>query len=189
MPRTALFVIDIQVSLAQNATTEIPHAARILEAGTSILQRARQSIDAASLHGIAPDVEIVFVQHEESADKGALVKGSRPWELVFKPRDDNKWERLVSKDVRDAFSSNPRLAAQLRNSGIDTIVAFGIQSECCVLSTCSGALAAGFNVVLLKGAHSTYDDVDGKLAGAIEEEVESELARAGAEVVPWESWM
>jgi nicotinamidase-related amidase len=92
------------------------------------------------------------------------------------------------RDLGDAFESNPRLAAQLRNSGVDTIVAFGIQSECCVLSTCSGALAAGFNVILLKGAHSTYD-ADGKLAGAIEEEVESELARAGAEVVPWESWM
>jgi nicotinamidase-related amidase len=66
-------------------------------------------------------------------------------------------------------------------------VAFGIQSECCVLSTCRGALAYGFNVVLLEGAHSTYD-IDGKPAGAIEGEVESQLERAGAEVVPWELW-
>lgn len=66
-------------------------------------------------------------------------------------------------------------------------MAFGIQSECCVLSTCRGALAAGFNVTLLKGAHSTYD-ADGKTAGAIEEDVESELAGAGAEVLPWELW-
>lgn len=98
MPRTALFVIDIQVELAQNATTEIPHAARIREAVTSILVRARQAIDAAS--GVS-DVEIVFVQHEESADKGPLVKGSKPWGLVFKPRDGNTWERLVTKDVRE----------------------------------------------------------------------------------------
>jgi len=56
-----------------------------------------------------------------------------------------------------------------------------------VLSTCRGALAAGFNVVLLKGAHSTYD-IGSKTAQVIEEEVESELAQAGAEIVPWELW-
>ena len=56
-----------------------------------------------------------------------------------------------------------------------------------MLSTCRGALAAGFDVVLLGGAHSTYD-IDGKPAGAIEGEVEAQLVRAGAEVVPWELW-
>jgi nicotinamidase-related amidase len=101
MARTALFVIDIQVELAQNATTEIPHAERIRGAGTRVLQRARQAIDSASEHGVVPDLEIVFVQHEEVAEKGPLVKGSKPWELVFKPRDNNRWERLVSKDIRE----------------------------------------------------------------------------------------
>ncbi|KAF2821295.1 Isochorismatase hydrolase [Ophiobolus disseminans] len=187
MARTALFVIDIQVELAQNAATEISHAERIRDGGTQILQSARQAIDSASEHERVPDLEIVFVQHEEVAEKGPLVKGSKAWKLVFKPRDDNRWERLVSKDVRDAFESNPQLAVELRNEGVETIVAFGIQSECCVLSTCRGALAAGFNVVLLQGAHSTYD-IDGKTAGAIEGEVEAQLVTTGAEVVPWELW-
>jgi nicotinamidase-related amidase len=87
----------------------------------------------------------------------------------------------------DAFESNSQLAVQLKNGGVETIVAFGIQSECCVLSTCRGALASGFNVILLQGAHSTYD-IDGKPSGAIEGEVESQLERVGAELVPWESW-
>jgi len=87
----------------------------------------------------------------------------------------------------DTFSSNPQLASQLKNSNIDTIVAFGIQSECCVLSTCRGALAAGFKVVLLQGAHSTYN-AHGKTAGEIEEEVEEQLGREGAKVVPSEVW-
>jgi nicotinamidase-related amidase len=101
MARTALFVIDIQVELAQNATTEIPHAERIREAGTSILQRARQAIDSVDKHGRTPDLEIVFVQHEEVAEKGPLVKGSKAWELVFKPRYNDRWETLVSKNVRE----------------------------------------------------------------------------------------
>ncbi|KAL1797059.1 hypothetical protein ACET3X_005599 [Alternaria dauci] len=187
MPRTALFVIDVQAELAQNATTEIPHAERIRAAGSSILQRARSAIDSASKQGRVSELEIVFVQHEEGAEKGALVRGSKAWELVFQPRDDDRWERLVSKDVRDTFASNPQLAVQLKNEGVDTIVAFGIQSECCVLSTCRGALAAGFKVLLLSGAHSTYD-IGGKPAEAVEREVEAQLEREGAEVVPWDSW-
>jgi len=101
MARAALFVIDIQVELAQNATTEIPHAERILDAGTRILQRARQAIDSATEQGRVPGLEIVFVQHEEVAEKGPLIKGSKPWELVFKPQDNGRWERLVSKDIRE----------------------------------------------------------------------------------------
>ena len=66
-------------------------------------------------------------------------------------------------------------------------MAFGIQSENCVLSTCNGALAAGLKVTLLQGAHSTYD-VDGKKAEEIETDVEQELKEKGANIIPWESW-
>ena len=87
----------------------------------------------------------------------------------------------------DTFTSNPDLAADLRSRDVDTIVAFGIQSECCVLSTCRGALAAGFKVVLLRGAHSTYE-AGGKSAGEIERDVEAMLGAEGAEVLEWEEW-
>ena len=87
----------------------------------------------------------------------------------------------------DTFESNPELASQLKTEGVDTVVAFGIQSECCVRSTCLGALEAGFKVVLLQGAHSTYD-ADGKRAGEIEKHVEEELRASGVTVIPWEVW-
>ena len=85
----------------------------------------------------------------------------------------------------DTFASNPDLAASLKGSGVREIIAFGIQSECCVESTCSGALEAGFEVTLLAGAHSTYDDGD-KRAQDIEREVEQRLRTKGAKVVKWE---
>ena len=206
MPRTALFVIDIQQALALSTTTSIPHASRILNAGPSILAKVRAAIDTTRSQGLNPDLEIVIVQHEETPDKGALQRGSKEWELVFPPRANDEYERLASKNVRtsplslmtslftpsdcsagDAFTSNPDLAADLRSRGVDTIVAFGIQSECCVLSTCRGALAAGFRVVLLRGAHSTYD-AGGKSAGEIERDVEAMLGADGAEVLEWEEW-
>ncbi len=85
----------------------------------------------------------------------------------------------------DTFESNPSLASELKAQGVEHIIAFGIQSECCVESTCNGALAAGFKVTLLSGAHSTYDDGD-KNAERIEREVEDRLRQKGSSVVPWQ---
>ncbi|KAF1348285.1 hypothetical protein EJ07DRAFT_141966, partial [Lizonia empirigonia] len=113
-------------------------------------------------------------------------RGPRAWDLVFPPRERDANEMLIAKSVRDAFASNPWLAADLRARDVGTVVAFGIQSECCVLVTCRGALEERFRVVLLRGAHGTYDG-DGKTAVEIGRGVE-ELQRAGAEVVDWEAW-
>jgi nicotinamidase-related amidase len=87
----------------------------------------------------------------------------------------------------DTFVPNPGLADELRARDVGTIVAFGIQSECCVLSTSLGALAEGFEVALLSGAHSTYDN-DGKTAVLIEREVEDMLESQGARIVDWKMW-
>jgi nicotinamidase-related amidase len=100
MPRTALFVIDIQEDLAGELGTEIPHAGRIREAGTKILADARQTIDTAREKGEDPSLTIIFVQHDEKAEEGALVRGSKPWELIFKPREGDKAERVVAKQTR-----------------------------------------------------------------------------------------
>lgn len=66
----------------------------------------------------------------------------------------------------------------------------GIQSEYCVRETSLGALSAGIKVIVLQGAHSTYDDTDsGKSATQLEAQVEEELKAKGAVVVPWEKWL
>ncbi len=91
---------------------------------------------------------------------------------------------MLTQLVGDTFESNPILASGLQVAGIEEIIAFGIQSECCVESTCAGALAAGFKVTVLSGAHSTYDS-EGKTAEDIEREVEERLRLQGAKIVPW----
>ncbi|KAL1910918.1 hypothetical protein Sste5344_003090 [Sporothrix stenoceras] len=182
--RTALFVIDIQGELANDPATQIPYADRVVQAGTKILQSARRAIADASatIDDKTPSI-IVFVQHEET--DGGLVRGSEAWKLVFPPQSGVDTEILVPKTTRDTFESNPDLAQRLRDLNIGRIAAFGIQSECCVLSTCRGALAAGFDVTLLSGAHSTYD-TDDKTAVEVERDVEAELHANGAHIVPWE---
>ncbi|KAK4032706.1 Isochorismatase-like protein [Parachaetomium inaequale] len=181
---TALFVIDIQNDLATDPGTRIPHAARIRAAGDKILSVARAVLDGRGASPPSPGL-IVFVQHEEKPEDGTLVRGSEPWKLVFEPRRDAPEELLISKWTRDTFESNPDLASELKGLGVTDIIAFGIQSECCVESTCNGALAAGFGVTVLSGAHSTYDS-GGKTAEEIEREVEERLRLKGTKVVPWE---
>lgn len=72
----------------------------------------------------------------------------------------------------------------LKASDITEVVAFGVQSEHCVLATSRGALDRGFKVTVLQGAHSTYDDPP-KSAADIEREVEDQLSRKGAAITPW----
>jgi nicotinamidase-related amidase len=66
-------------------------------------------------------------------------------------------------------------------------VTFGVQSDYCVRATSKGALAAGFDVTLLQGAHSTYDMED-KSARVIENDIDEELGKLGAKLLPWEQW-
>lgn len=182
--RTALFVIDIQGELARDPATQIPHAGRVVQAGQKILQAARRAIKngRGNTDSSIPSI-IVFVQHEET--NGTLLRGSEAWQLVLPPQSGVETEMLVAKTTRDTFESNPELAQRLRDLGIGRIIAFGIQSECCVLSTSRGGLAAGFDVTLLSGAHSTYDE-GGKTAIEIERDVETELKEKGAHITFWE---
>ncbi|KAK0609902.1 Isochorismatase-like protein [Bombardia bombarda] len=186
MDHTALFVIDIQHDLALDPATRIPHADRIVSAMNKILTANRGLL--ARSNPETPSSTIVHVQHEETPEQGPLVRGSVAWESASLKQNDEggAQEWLVSKTTRDTFESNPELAEKLRAYGVDKIIAFGVQSECCVESTCLGALAAGFDVTLLSGAHSTYDGADGKSAVEIEREVEGRLRERGVEVVEWE---
>ncbi len=102
MPRTALFVIDIQNELAGNPQTEVPSAARIRAAGEHILAASRALAGAAApkADGQKPALTI-FVQHEESPESGgSLVRGAELWKLVFPPREGAADEILVAKTTR-----------------------------------------------------------------------------------------
>ncbi|PYH40845.1 Isochorismatase hydrolase [Aspergillus saccharolyticus JOP 1030-1] len=184
-PRRALFIIDIQKELAVDSKTRVPHADRVIASAEGILEAARSVIDSHRENNQLSPWAIYFIQHEDSPEKGTLVRGSEPWELAFTPRVDVEEEIVIAKKTGNTFESNPTLAARLRNADVSEVVALGLQSDKCVEATCQGALAAGFRVTLLAGAHSTYDS-DGKTAIEIEREVERRLSTRGARVLRWE---
>jgi len=210
---TALFVIDIQNDNATHPATRIRAADRVKHAGETILKAARQILDDHRTTSPQP-IMIIFIQHEDAPGKGSLLKDTEPWKLVFEPRAGAEGELLFQKTTREfgylsssnyfhvingapyadnalsegnTFETNTHLADMLKALGVREIVAFGIQSECCVESTCRGAREAGFGVTLLSGAHSTYDLVsEGKTAEEIEREVEGRLREVGVRVEDWE---
>ncbi|KAJ5918793.1 hypothetical protein N7454_009937 [Penicillium verhagenii] len=92
---------------------------------------------------------------------------------------------IVFVQHEESPGSNPDLAQRLRDRNITEVVTFGLQSDACVEATTLGALAAGFDVTVLSGAHSTYDS-DGKTAVEIEREIELRLSTRGAHIAPWE---
>ncbi|KAJ5924676.1 hypothetical protein N7466_008863 [Penicillium verhagenii] len=181
-PQRALFVIDIQNELIADPKTRIPNPERVIRASEEILKATRATLDLKNNYP-APCL-IVFVQHEESPG-GTLLRGSEPWGLFFPPRADREDEILVAKRTRDTFESNPDLAQRLRDRNITEVITFGLQSDACVEATTLGALAAGFDVTVLSGAHSTYNS-DGKTAIEIEREIEHRLSTRGAHIVSWE---
>ncbi|KAK4442607.1 Isochorismatase-like protein [Podospora aff. communis PSN243] len=183
---TALFVIDIQNDNATDPATRVRTADRVKDAGNRILRSARLALDTyRDTKTTALPILIIFVQHEDLPGKGTLLRDTEAWKLVFEPRPGVEEEILVQKTTRNTFETNPELADMLKSQGVSEIVAFGIQSECCVESTCRGAREEGFDVTLLSGAHSTYD-VEGKSAEDIEVEVESRLREVGVKIEAWE---
>jgi len=110
MPKTALFIIDIQNEMAgEGFSTAIPHAECIRAAGAEILNRARNAVDTAHKNDQSPPLELVFVQHEELPETGGgLIRDTEPWKLVFNPRERESVpaERLVAKtDGRQVWRS------------------------------------------------------------------------------------
>jgi len=96
MPKTALFVIDIQDDLAGEGNPNAsPYAARVRAAGTEILKRARAAVDDAEKQKSASPLDLIFVQHDDT--EGPLIRGLDSWKLVFEPDKSRTTERLVSK--------------------------------------------------------------------------------------------
>ncbi|KAJ6014291.1 hypothetical protein N7540_008882 [Penicillium herquei] len=183
MPTKALFVIDTQAELVSIPSTAMPYGSRICEVGTTILNRARTRP--------AKELDIIMVQHSDNPKdpNATLIRGTEAWKLALPPLEDAENESIVHKTTGDAFESNSTLANDLKTRGVTTIIAFGVQSECCVRATSRGAISAGFEVVLLQGAHSTYhNEKIGKRAEEIEREVEQELQEIGVQVIPWDQY-
>jgi nicotinamidase-related amidase len=110
----------------------------------------------ASLPGRAraSHVPIFHVQHSGSAGH-IRAQGSAGW-LHHPSAVLGSDEIVIGRQHCSAFQGTD-FRSRLVQSGIDTLVITGIQTELCVASTCRAAVALGYDLILLSDVHCTFD--------------------------------
>jgi nicotinamidase-related amidase len=136
-PNTALLVIDVQ-----NGVVAGNHERDAVVANVgSLVERARQE-----------QVPVVWIQHN---DDGDLVNGNDAWEIVPELSPDES-EPIVQKRYGDSFEDTS-LESILADLGVGRLLVTGAQTDQCIRSTLHGALARGYDTMLVKDAHTTED--------------------------------
>jgi len=132
----ALMVVDVQAGVMQecaNAAQTIANVARTVE-------RAR-----------AAQVPVIWVQHESDE----LKRDSDAWQWVpaLVPAAG---EARVYKQFNSSFEQT-NTDELLEQAGVSHIVLAGAQSNWCIRATAYGALERGYDLTLVKDAHTTSD--------------------------------
>ncbi|KIL65821.1 hypothetical protein M378DRAFT_161836 [Amanita muscaria Koide BX008] len=109
--------------------------------------------------------------------------GASGWELIFPPQPG---EVVIDKMKNNAFAGTN--LGDIIHKDAEIVVA-GFQTDFSIRATCSAALARGNEVLLIRGAHATYDRIEVLHGGGItpakkiEAEIEAELEEAGVHLL------
>ncbi|HET9661259.1 MAG TPA: cysteine hydrolase family protein [Thermomicrobiales bacterium] len=135
-PNTALLVIDVQNGVMDTSIKRD----EVVENINTLVEKAR-----------AAEVPVVWIQHE-SED---LPLNSERWQLApgLKASDD---EPHIGKKYGDSFEDT-NLESVLKDLGVSHLVVSGAQTDACVRSTLHGAVARGYDALLVSDAHTTED--------------------------------
>lgn len=134
--KTALMVVDVQAGVMQeceNAAQTIANVARTVE-------RAR-----------AAQVPVIWVQHE--SDELKRDSDAWQWAPALVPVAG---EARVYKQFNSSFEQT-NTDELLAKAGVSHIVLAGAQSNWCIRATAYGALERGYDLTLVKDAHTTSD--------------------------------
>ncbi|MCX6084793.1 MAG: isochorismatase family protein [Caldiserica bacterium] len=146
--RSALLIIDVQRELFEKSTP--------IYQADELLRNINQLVDRAH----AADAPVFFVQH---CSWKTLVEGTDGWQLhpALKPLTT---DHFIHKHHGNAFQETT-LKGELDALHVRRVVVAGLLTVNCVQVTCNGAHELGYDVVLVKDAHSNYnvkahDDID-----------------------------
>jgi nicotinamidase-related amidase len=135
-PNSALLVVDVQ----NGVVAEAHDRDHVVGNVATLVDKAR-----------AAGVDVVWVQHNSEH----LVADTDSWQLVAElTRDDA--EPLVHKRYPDSFEETD-LEGVLAARGVGRLFVSGAQTDECIRSTLHGAIARGYDAVLVSDAHTTED--------------------------------
>ena len=129
-----LLVVDVQVGVMRNAWD----APRIIKNISTAVEKAREL-----------DIPVIWVQHSDDE----LVYDSPDWHLVpeLSPAEG---EIQIQKHFNSSFEQTP-LEETLAQFGVTHIVLVGAATNWCIRATAYGALDRGYDLTLIKDAHTT----------------------------------
>ncbi|MGD2250546.1 MAG: cysteine hydrolase family protein [Candidatus Methanofastidiosia archaeon] len=142
MSRSALLIIDVQVGNFEGSEP--------VYNGKELLTRIHKLITIARTES----VPIFYVQH--CGPEGAIDEpGTHGWDIhpIITP---GAGDSVIQKYHPDAFQDT-NLQSELELKSITRLVITGIQTEYCIDTTCRRAYSLGYDVTLVKDAHSTWD--------------------------------
>lgn len=139
----ALLVIDLQRAVVEGAH-DVPG---VLERVNGLIARAREL-----------SAPLVFIQHQEEGDP-AMTPGADSWQFVDE-LDFREGDALVHKKFRDGFAATT-LKEILDEAGVTEVVVTGAQSDYCVQTTALSALQQGYDVSVVRDAHTTTASGEG----------------------------
>ncbi len=150
---SALIVIDVQNGVVANAFKRD----EIVGNMRTLVKKARET-----------NVPVVWVQHSD----GGLIRDSAQWQIVpeLVPNDD---EQIVHKNYRSSFEET-NLEEILAGENIAHLIVCGAQTNYCVRHTIAAALERGYDVTLVDDAHTTDDELWGKVDVFAEQIIEEQ---------------
>ena len=147
--KPVMVVVDVQVGVMQEAW----EAQRVIKNVSRAVERARSEA-----------VPVIWVQHSNQE----LPKGSVQWQWVpeLVPAEG---EALIHKKYNSSFEQTS-LDSELASLGATHIVLAGAATNWCIRATAYGALDRGYDLTLVKDAHTTESM---QLAGGVTIEAET----------------
>lgn len=132
--KKALLVVDVQAGVMQNAW----NAAGVIRNIVTAVEKAR-----------ANAVPVIWVQHADEE----LVLDSPDWQLAAE-LNPAQGETRINKNYNSSFEDTS-LEDELARLEIAHIFLAGAATNWCIRATAYGALDRGYDVTLLKDAHTT----------------------------------
>ncbi len=100
-------------------------------------------------------IEVIYVQHDDGSGTGFSV-GDEEYEIYDKIKPLEQ-EKIYRKTVNSCFG-NSDLKDYLKQSGEDTLIIIGLQTDFCIDASVKSAFENGYKVIVPQGANSTFDN-------------------------------
>lgn len=141
---SGLIIIDVQEGFFADKNNPVHDEEILIDNINSLIKFFR-----------AKNLSVVFVRHTENKGQ-ELEKDSKAWQIYSKI-DAVENDIYIDKTTPDSFLDTP-LRDIIKKLNINTIVIAGLQTDYCIDTTCRSAFGKKIDTILVKDAHSTYDN-------------------------------